>query len=79
MAVGEACKAIFWPTPGLKERTFDTSEVSASLPRMSASVALRWGECLKVFQRSAAVWQCQSPKKAVQAELTEIPCLCEEK
>ena len=29
LAGGEACKAIFWPTPGLQDRMFDSSGFSA--------------------------------------------------
>ena len=32
IAVSLLCKAIFWPTPGFKERTFDGSRISADGP-----------------------------------------------
>ena len=37
LAVGEACKAIFWRTPGLKEGTFESSKVSSEGTLISAS------------------------------------------
>ena len=42
LAVGEACVAIFWPTPGFNGRTFVSSELSAEGTLISASAAARW-------------------------------------
>ena len=37
LAEGEACMAIFWPTPGFKARDFDSSEFSAEGTFISAT------------------------------------------
>ena len=37
LAVGEACRAIFWPAPGFRERTFDSFGFSAKGTLTSAS------------------------------------------
>ena len=42
-AIGEACKAMFRPTPGLKEKTFDSFVFSAEGTLVSASAVLRGG------------------------------------
>ena len=41
LAIGEACKAMFRPTPGLKEKTFDSFVFSAEGTLVSASAVLR--------------------------------------
>ena len=47
-AVGEACKAIRRPIPGVKEKTFDGSGYSADGTLISASVVLH---CTRAGQR----------------------------
>ena len=42
LAVGEAYKAKLWPTPGFKERTFDSCGFSAKGFLISASVIPQW-------------------------------------
>ena len=46
LTVVKACKAILWPTPGFKERTFDSPGFSAEGTLMSVSAVPHWEEDL---------------------------------
>ena len=45
MAAGEACKALVWPSPGLKERILNRSGFSAEGAVISLSTVPRRGMC----------------------------------
>ena len=43
LAADQACKAIFWPTPGIKERIFDSSGDSAEDAQLVSQVGRQVG------------------------------------
>ena len=86
LGVGRVCKAVFWPAPGFRKRTFDGTEFSADGTIISASITshCKWDKeslylKLQFWNQndSSSSWAAVSPLNYMTMSKATRPCQCQ--